>query len=163
VAQVVVISRFVCAGSAETGFTVTSSGSCSECSAWKCSGSPMTTELTGSGIRIEVATRGAQPKRDDLLIKTGARQDYRIELCPVPTGATNYRWCWSRSDSASFVPKQFPASSTVQTQAVGWRMLFPSFAPQFGAILLHNPLNVGVNLFRRIVEPTREDWLSPAA
>ncbi len=31
--SVVVISRFVCAGPAATGFTVTSSGSCSECSA----------------------------------------------------------------------------------------------------------------------------------
>jgi len=30
--KVVVISRFVCIGSAETGFMVTSSGSCSECS-----------------------------------------------------------------------------------------------------------------------------------
>jgi hypothetical protein len=31
--RVVVISRFVCAGPVATGFTVTSSGSCSECSA----------------------------------------------------------------------------------------------------------------------------------
>ena len=35
----------------------------------------------------------------------------------------------------------------------------PSFAPQLGAILLYNPLNVGVNLFRRIAEPPRENRL----
>src|SRR5258708_38290671 len=52
-----------------------------------------------------------------------------------------------------------PANQTRQRYAFGRSMLSPSFAPQLGAILLHNPLDVCVNLFRRVVQPTRENRL----
>src|ERR1700686_1444985 len=51
-----------------------------------------------------------------------------------------------------------PTNQTRQIYAFGRSMLSPSFAPQFGAILLHNPLDVCVNLFRRIVQPSRKNW-----
>src|SRR4029077_2921451 len=52
-----------------------------------------------------------------------------------------------------------PTNHTAQIPAFGWSMLSPSFAPQLGAILLRNPLNVCVNLFRGVVQPTRENRL----
>src|SRR5258708_4910420 len=52
-----------------------------------------------------------------------------------------------------------PISQNTQIPAFGWSMLSPSFAPQLGAILLRNPLNVCVNLFRGVVQPTRENRL----
>ena len=51
----VITRRFDSAASSTTGFTNTSVGSFSECSARNFTGSPTTTELTGSGIRIAVA------------------------------------------------------------------------------------------------------------
>ena len=58
--RAVEISRFVCAALIVVGFTNTNAGSFSECSAQNESGSPSTTELTASGIRIAVANRGAR-------------------------------------------------------------------------------------------------------
>src|SRR6266566_7330998 len=52
-----------------------------------------------------------------------------------------------------------PINHSTQIPAFGWSMLSPSFAPQLGAILLHDPLDVCVNLFRRVVQPTRENRL----
>jgi hypothetical protein len=53
--RVVEIRRLVWAGFCVIGVTKTSCGSLSECSAEKALGSPTTTELTGSGMRIAVA------------------------------------------------------------------------------------------------------------
>src|ERR1700680_3715692 len=50
-----------------------------------------------------------------------------------------------------------PTNQTRQRYAFGRSMLSPSFAPQLGAILLHNPLDVCVNLFRLVVQPTLEN------
>src|SRR5207245_9396947 len=50
-----------------------------------------------------------------------------------------------------------PTNQTSPRYAFGRSMLSPFFAPQLGAILLHNPLDVCVNLFRRVVQPTREN------
>src|SRR6185503_12011033 len=50
---VVEINKFDCA-TADTGLTKTNKGSLGECSAWNREGSPMTTEVTGSGSRIVV-------------------------------------------------------------------------------------------------------------
>src|SRR5580704_15472555 len=52
-----------------------------------------------------------------------------------------------------------PTNQTRQRYAFGRSMLSPSFAPQLGAILSRNPLNVCVNLFRGVVQPTRENRL----
>src|SRR4029077_3234323 len=52
-----------------------------------------------------------------------------------------------------------PTNHTAQIHAFGWSMLSPSFAPQLGAILLRNPLNVCVNLFRGVVQSARENRL----
>src|SRR5258708_28759180 len=52
--------RFVCDALAVIGLTKTICGSRSECSAVNESGSPSTTELTASGIRMAVANRGAR-------------------------------------------------------------------------------------------------------
>jgi hypothetical protein len=54
------INRFVCAGFVVMGFTKTKFGSCSLCSAENDAGSPTTTELMGSCMRIAVAYRGAR-------------------------------------------------------------------------------------------------------
>ena len=51
---------FIYAGFGVMGLTKTSCGSRSECSAENDAGSPTTTELTGSGMRIAVAYRGAR-------------------------------------------------------------------------------------------------------
>src|ERR1700676_303593 len=52
-----------------------------------------------------------------------------------------------------------PTNQTRQRYAFGRSMLSPSFAPQLGAILLRNPLNVCINLFRGVVQSTRENRL----
>ena len=56
----VVINRFVCVVFTVIGLTTTMRGSRSECSAENASGSPSTTELIASGIRMAVANRGAR-------------------------------------------------------------------------------------------------------
>ena len=122
--RVVVISRFVCAAAGETGFTVTSSGSRSECSAWKCSGSPMTTELTGSGIRIEVATRGISRSVMTFSSRLARVRITGSSLAPLPTGATP-PVVQASSDSASFVRKHLPASSTYRSRPLDGACYFP--------------------------------------
>jgi hypothetical protein len=58
--RAVEINRLVCAGFIVIGFTKTRFGSCSLCSAENDAGSPTTTELIGSCMRMAVAYRGAR-------------------------------------------------------------------------------------------------------
>src|ERR1700686_1273164 len=114
---------------------------------------------TGSGIRIDVATRGASRK-----VITFSSRLARVNI----TGSSCARLVADVTNTAGVVlvgpcctvwAETTPTNHTAQMPTFVWSMLSPSFAPQLGAILLRNPLNVCVNLFRGIVQPTRENRL----
>src|SRR5437660_11931187 len=113
----------------------------------------------GSGIRIDVATRGASRR-----VMTFSSRLARVRITgsscarlfvgvTIIAGVGFVRPCCTVWAVAT------PINHSTQIPAFGWSMLSPSFAPQLGAILLRNPLNVCVNLFRGVVQPSRENRL----
>ena len=88
----------------------------------------MTTELTGSGIRIDVATRGLNRSVMTFSSRLARVRITGSSFAPLPTGGTDI------ADVAvfglSFVwPEAISSKPRVQIQTVKWCMLFPFFSP----------------------------------